>query len=92
MKKSPWWSRLFGAEDTPSSADIAADRLMVMVASGRQLSDRLTADRIEKMKREIAEVVSKYIGGVALDDINIHQRKADNMDVLEMNIQLPDQR
>ena len=50
MKKG-FWASLFGGNDTPSSADIAKDRLKVIVASSDRLNTRLTADRIEQMKR-----------------------------------------
>jgi len=42
------------------------------------------------MKREILEVVNKYVNGVQINDVNINHRHEDNLDVLEMNINLPD--
>ena len=44
----------------------------------------------EKMKREILEVVNKYVNGVQIDDVNINHRSEDSLDVLEMNINLPE--
>lgn len=92
MKKQSWWERLLGiGNTTSSSAAIAKDRLTVLVASNNtQLQTRLTPDRIEQMKREIAAVVSRYVSGLGDDSININHRKEDSMDVLEMNISLPD--
>ena len=54
-KKKGFWSSLFGTEDNANSgsANMATERLKVIVASENRLSNRLTADRIEKMKREI---------------------------------------
>ena len=90
-KKKGFWSSLFGAETkTSGSANTATERLKVIVASENRLNSRLTADRIEKMKREILEVVNKYVIGVQINDVNINHRHEDNLDVLEMNINLPD--
>lgn len=91
MKKG-FWSTLFGGNTSSNSADIAKDRLKVIVASHDRLNTRLTADRIEQMKREILSVVNKYVNGVSIDDLNINHRHEDNLDVLEMNISLPDRK
>lgn len=91
MKKTSWWSRLIGQDNAPTSAEIAKNRLTVLVAShDNQLKNRLTQDRIDKMKREIAEVVSKYVSGVQIDDIDINHHKENAMDVLQMSISLPE--
>ena len=92
-KKKGFWSSLFGTDDsngTSGSANLATERLKVIVASENRLNNRLTADRIEKMKREILEVVNKYVNGVQIDDVNINHRSEDSLDVLEMNISLPE--
>ena len=90
-RKKGFWSSLFGAEPKNSgSANMATERLKVIVASENRLNSRLTTDRIEKMKREILEVVNKYVNGVQINDVNINHRHEDNLDVLEMNINLPD--
>ena len=92
-KKRGFWSSLFGPETKSSgSANTATERLKVIVASENRLNSRLTADRIEKMKREILEVVNKYVNGVQINDVNINHRHEDNLDVLEMNISLPDRK
>ncbi len=91
MKKNTWLARLFGQDSGQSSADIAKQRLTVLVASNdKQLKSRLTQDRIDKMKREIVDVVNKYVGGVQLDDIYINHTKEDSMDILQMSINLPE--
>ena len=86
--------KLFGdnQEKTQSSADIAKDRLKVIVATNHRLNMRLSAERVEEMKQEIFEVVNKYIQGVQKDDVDIQQRQEDNMDILEMNVNLPERR
>ena len=91
-KKKGFWSNLFGTDDhhNSRSAHMATVRLKVIVDSENRLNNRLTADRIEKMKREILEVVNKYVNGVQIDDVNINHRSEDTIDVLEMNINLPE--
>ena len=92
-RKKGFWSSLFSSsEKGTGSANMATERLKVIVASENRLNTRLTSDRIEKMKREILEVVNKYVNGVQIDDVNIHHRHEDSLDVLEMNINLPDHR
>ncbi|USZ15842.1 cell division topological specificity factor MinE [Moraxella sp. FZFQ2102] len=92
MKKGFWSSLFGGGTSSQSSADIAKDRLKVIVASHDRLNTRLTAERIEQMKREILAVVGKYVNGVNIDDLNINHRHEDSVDVLEMNISLPDRK
>lgn len=92
-KNSSWLDRLLGRQPTKSSADIAKERLTVLVASdNKQLRNRLTQANIDKMKHEIAEVVKRYIGDVALDDIAINRRTEEDMDILQMSISLPDKK
>lgn len=87
-----FWSKLFGGENqNTGSANKATERLKIIVASNDRLNNRLTADRIERMKREILEVVNQYVNGVQMNDVNINHRHEDNYDMLEMNINLPDQ-
>ncbi|WP_169392419.1 MULTISPECIES: cell division topological specificity factor MinE [Psychrobacter] len=90
-KKKGFWGSLFGSDDKATgSASAATERLKVIVQSENRLNNRLTADRIEKMKREILEVVNKYVNGVQIDDVNINHRNENSLDVLEMNISLPE--
>ena len=91
-KKKGFWSSLFGTDDNNNlgSANMATERLKVIVASENRLHNRLTPERIEKMKREILAVVNTYVSGVNIDDVNIQHHNEANMEVLEMNISLPD--
>ena len=42
------------------------------------------------MKREILAVVNRYVNGVNVEDVDIKQRSDANADILEMNVNLPD--
>lgn len=88
-----WIANLFNKDQgKASSAQTAKDRLSVIVASDHNLSSRLTNDKIERMKREILGVVNQYVQGVDITDVEIQHRNEQNVDVLEMNINLPDSR
>lgn len=91
-KQNTWFSRLLGQEPEKTSAEIAEERLRVILVSSAnsRIQNRLSPDRIESMKLEIGQVVGKYIGMVQSDDIKIDHRKQDDMDVLELSISLPD--
>ncbi|MDO4700183.1 MAG: cell division topological specificity factor MinE [Moraxella sp.] len=92
MKKRGFWSMFGNSEEGPTSASVAKDRLKVIVASNRHLSVRLTPERLDEMKREILAVVNRFVSGVQIDDVNIKQRSEDSLEVLEMNINLPDRK
>ena len=91
MKKG-FWSSLFGSDHKSNSANTAAERLKIIFAIENRLQDRLTPERIERMKREILAVVNNYVSGVQIDDVNIQHHNEANMEVLEMNISLPERR
>lgn len=84
-----FFGSLFGESDKPTSASIARDRLKVIVAT-HHLNERLPPERIDEMKKEILEVVNRYVSGIKMDDVNIHQRKENDLDILEMNVNLPE--
>ena len=85
-----FWSSLFGNDNKSNSANKATERRRVIVASENRLNNRLTPERIEKMKREILEVVNKYVNGIKIDDVNLQHHAEANMEVLELNISLPE--
>ena len=87
-----FWSKLFSSEDKPSSAQTAKDRLKVIVASEQGLGRRLSQDKIDQMKTEIMQVVNRYVRGVDEQHIQMHVRSEANIEMLEMNINLPEER
>lgn len=76
---------LFGKKQT--SAQTARDRLQIIIAQER-VKDQ-APDYLPTLQKELLEVLSKYVH-VSLDDIRISQEKQDGVDVLELNITLPD--
>ena len=87
-----FWSKLFSSEDKPSSAQTAKDRLKVIVASEQGLGRRLSQDKIDQMKTEIMQVVNRYVRGVDEQHIQMQVRSEANIEMLEMNINLPEVR
>lgn len=86
------WSKLFSSDEKPSSAQTAKDRLKVIVASEQGLGRRLSQDKIDQMKKEIMQVVSRYVRGVDEQHIQMQVRSEANIEMLEMNINLPEER
>ncbi|EXB13277.1 cell division topological specificity factor MinE [Acinetobacter baumannii 25493_8] len=87
-----FWRKLFSSEEKPSSAQTAKDRLKVIVASEQGLGRRLSQDKIDQMKKEIMQVVSRYVSGVGEQHIQMQVRSEANIEMLEMNINLPEER
>ena len=80
---------LFGKKT--KTATVARDRLQIIIAQERAQGTSATPDYLPTFRKELLEVLSKYVN-VSLDDIRISQEKQDGMDVLELNITLPEQK
>ena len=78
---------LFGRK--PKTADVARDRLQIIIAQARVKAQ--APDYLPTLQKELLQVLSKYVH-VSLEDIRISQEKQDGMDVLELNITLPEQK
>lgn len=78
---------LFGRK--PKPADVARDRLQIIIAQERVKAQ--APDYLPTLQKELLQVLSKYVH-VSLEDIRISQEKQDGMDVLELNITLPEQK
>lgn len=87
-----FWDNLFSAKNKQNSAQTAKDRLKVIVASEHSLSRRLSQDKIEQMKREIMQVVNRYMRGVDEEHIQMKMHSDSNTEMLEMTINFPDER
>ncbi|OSI35018.1 cell division topological specificity factor MinE [Neisseria dumasiana] len=78
---------LFGRK--PKTAAVARDRLQIIIAQER--AKEQAPDYLPTLQKELLDVLSKYVH-VSLEDIRISQEKQNGMDVLELNITLPDQK
>ena len=78
---------LFGKK--PKTAAVAHDRLQIIIAQER--AKEQAPDYLPTLQKELLDVLSKYVH-VSLEDIRISQEKQNGMDVLELNITLPEQK
>ena len=79
---------LFGRKQ--KTATVARDRLQIIIALERAQEGQ-APDYLPTLRKELMEVLSKYVN-VSLDNIRISQEKQDGVDVLELNITLPEQK
>ncbi|WP_066565925.1 cell division topological specificity factor MinE [Snodgrassella sp. CFCC 13594] len=75
---------IFGKKQT--SAKTARDRLQIIIAQERASH---APDYLPTLQKELLQVLSKYVH-VSLDDIRISQEKQNGVDVLALNITLPE--
>lgn len=75
----------------PKTATVARDRLQIIIAQERANRDteNATPDYLPTLQKELLEVLSKYVK-IELDDINITHEKQDGVDMLALNITLPE--
>ena len=76
---------LFGKKQ--KTAEVARDRLQIIIAQERVKAQ--APDYLPTLQKELLEVLSKYVH-LSLDDIRISQETQDGVDVLELNITLPE--
>lgn len=80
---------LFGKKN--KSASVARDRLQIIIAQERSNRDHADTapDYLPTLQKELLEVLSKYVQ-IELNDINITHEKQDGVDMLALNITLPE--
>jgi len=71
------------------TASVAKERLQIILA--REHIDRNAPDYLPALKKDILEVVAKYIT-IDYEKIQVSLESSDNMEILELNISLPDQK
>ncbi len=69
------------------SAVVAKERLQIILA--RERVDRSGPDYLPALKREILEVVAKYVA-IDIDQVQVHLQREGNCEILELNISLPE--
>lgn len=81
------WLKLF-RNDTKSSAQTAKDRLMVAVAYQRAGLNN-GPNYLPKLREDLLAVVRRYVQ-VPDDAVQLSVQREDGLEVLELNITLPD--
>lgn len=72
---------------TPSTANVAKERLRIIVAQER--SDRGGPDYLPLLRREILEVIRKYVN-VDPDAVQMNLERDGGHEVLELTVSLPE--
>lgn len=81
------WRDLLGLRS--KSADVAKNRLQVIIAQQRTGENSGTPDYLPMMKKEILEVIAKYTQ-TELDDVKVDLHYRDNDSVMELSVALPE--
>ena len=76
------------------TASVAKERLQIILAHERAVdvdgqSDTESPSWLPQLQQELMEVVAKYIK-INTEDLKVHLEKRDNLELLEINITLPD--
>lgn len=69
------------------TAVVAKERLQIILA--RERVDRSGPDYLPALKREILEVVAKYVS-VDVERVQVNLQREGNCEILELNISLPE--
>ena len=72
------------------SASVAKERLQIILAHERSGSRAAQPDYLPALQRELIAVISKYVS-ISADDIKVSVQRQDDLEVLEVKIELPDQ-
>lgn len=81
------WLKFFKSEQK-STANTAKERLKLVVAHQRR-GNANGPNWLPKLREELIMVVRKYVP-VPEDAVNVQVQREDGLEVLEMNIALPD--
>jgi cell division topological specificity factor len=71
----------------PSSSSVAKERLQIIIA--RQSSGLESNGFLKQMEKELLDVIRKYVN-VDDDAIKVSLERRDDMEVLDVNIVMPD--
>ena len=77
----------FRANEKPSTASVAKERLQIIVAHER--GQRSTPDYLPALQKELVEVIRKYVN-IGNDDVHVALENDGSCSILELNITLPD--
>jgi len=78
----------FMARPAPKTAETARERLQILLAHERL--GRTGADFLPRLQKEILDVIRKYVA-VTDDRVQVKLDRDENLSVLEVNIELPDE-
>ncbi|MFT4928551.1 MAG: cell division topological specificity factor [Phenylobacterium sp.] len=72
------------------TANLAKERLQIIVAHQRSQRNSNTPDYLPQMKKDILDVIRKYVE-IDIDQVSVQlEQKDDSLSVLELNVTLPE--
>ena len=71
------------------TASVAKERLQIILAHERSGRNAGEPDYLPALQRDLVAVISKYIK-INQQDIKVHLKRQDNLEVLEVKIELPE--
>ena len=75
------------------TASVAKERLQIILAHERAINSdgehESAPDWLPKLQQELLDVIAKYIK-IDREDLKVHLEKRDNLELLEINITLPE--
>lgn len=77
----------FFRSSEPSSAQVAKERLQIVIAHER---NQRSFHFMPELKRELLEVIRKYVKIDNEDDVKFKMEREGDYEVLELNVTLPD--
>jgi cell division topological specificity factor len=80
----------FFVGEKKKSASVAKERLQIILAHERSGRGAPRADYLPKLKEELLAVISKYVH-IAPTDLKVSLERQENLEVLEVKIELPDE-
>lgn len=81
----------FFVGEKKNTASFAKERLQIILAHERSGRNAAEPDYLPALQRELMAVISKYVK-INLEDIKVNLERQDNLEVLEVKIELPDNR
>jgi cell division topological specificity factor len=78
---------MFG--EKKATASVAKERLQLILAHERNGRNAFSKDFLPQLHKELIAVISKYVQ-VNMDDIKIEMSHQDRLDILNVQIELPD--
>jgi len=76
-------------QSNQGSAAVAKERLQIIVAHERG-GHRHSPDYLPALKRELLDVVRKYVS-IRQDQVKVHLEREGDCEILELNITLPEE-
>lgn len=74
---------------SPPTANVAKERLRILISQER--SDRGAPDYLPTLRRELLEVIRKYVN-VDPDAVQMNLEREDGQEVLEFTVALPEKK